>query len=157
MTTDTRAGSPRIPSIVHVLNPLVRRLLHAGMPMGQNALLTVRGRTSGEPRTFPVTILDAGGHRYVFSAFGEVNWVRNLRAAGEATIRRGRRDEAVTAVELTPDEAALIMKAAMAPALKIKVVGPLVGSWYDLTLDSSPADYLDSARRHAGFELRPSR
>ena len=52
MTTDAARKPRRIPSIVNTLNPLVRRLLGAGMPMGQNALLTVRGRTSGQLRSF---------------------------------------------------------------------------------------------------------
>src|SRR2546430_15997883 len=34
-------------------------------------------------------------------SFGTVNWVRNLRAAGEATLTRGRRTETVSARELT--------------------------------------------------------
>ena len=91
-----------IPSIVNRLNPLVRRLLALGLPMGPNVLITVRGRKSGRPYTFPVAILERDGREYLFSPFGEVNWVHNLRAAGEATIRRGRRDRRMTAVELSP-------------------------------------------------------
>jgi hypothetical protein len=34
---------------------------------------------------------ESHGRRYVFATFGEVNWVRNLRAAREAVIRRGGR------------------------------------------------------------------
>ena len=35
---------------------------------------------------------------------GETQWVRNLRAAGEAELRRFRRSERVRAVELPADE-----------------------------------------------------
>jgi deazaflavin-dependent oxidoreductase (nitroreductase family) len=130
--TDGRATTVtphRIPWIVQALSPLVLRLLGAGMPMGQNALLTVRGRKSGKPRTFPITLLEAAGHRYVFAAFGDVNWVHNLRAAGKATITQGRHKDAVIAVELTPEEAAPIMRAAFAPALGIPMFGSMIGSW----------------------------
>ena len=154
MTTDAAPQARRIPSIVQTLNPLVRRLLRTGMPMGPNALLTVRGRTSGVPRTFPVTLLETGGERYVFSAFGEVNWVHNLRAAGGATIKRGRRSEEVVAIELSSDSAAPILRAALTSVLKVKVLGPMIGGWYGVTADSTVADYLASARAHPGFELR---
>ena len=156
MTTDSaRPGRP-IPSIVQALNPLVRRLLRLGLPMGQNALLTVRGRTSGEPRTFPITLLELDGRRYVFAAFGETNWVRNLRAAGEGTLRHGRRDEPIKAVELSFGEAVPVLESAMKSVLRIKGFGSMVGGWYGLTATASPADYEQAARDHAGFELRPA-
>ena len=77
--------TPPIPTIVRRLNPLVRRLLRFGVPMGPNVLLTVRGRRSGLERTFPVAILEVGEGTYVFSPFGEVDWVLN-----SASGRRGR-------------------------------------------------------------------
>jgi deazaflavin-dependent oxidoreductase (nitroreductase family) len=157
MTTETAPKTFAIPSIVQTLNPLVRRLLRMGMPMGPNALLTVRGRTSGELRTFPVTLLETGDQRYVFSAFGEVNWVHNLRVAGVATLKHGRRSEPVGAVELTPEAAAPILQATLATVLKVKGFGPMIGGWYGVTAASTDADYLASARLHPGFELLRAR
>ncbi len=154
MTTDASPRSHPIPSFVRVLSPLVRRFLRIGMPMGQNALLTVRGRTSGQLRSFPITVLETGGRRFVFAAFGETNWVRNLRAAGEASLRQGRRDEPVVARELSVDDAAPILQAGLAPTLRIKVFGSMIGGWYGITAASVPADYLNAARQHTGFELR---
>jgi len=157
MSSDRTPGARPIPTIVQALSPLVRRLLRIGMPMGDNALLTVRGRTSGEPRTFPITILEADGRRYVFAAFGEVNWVRNLRAAGgAATLAQGRNRQPITALELTPDEAAPILRTGLTAALKIPMFGSMIGGWYGLTARSSPEDYQAAARAHAGFELRPA-
>src|SRR5450432_251554 len=95
----------RAPLFVRGSNPLTRRLLRAGLPMGPNALLTVRGRTSGEPRSAPVAIVNVDGRRYVIGAYGDVHWVRNLRAAGEGTIREHGHDVAVTARELEGAEA----------------------------------------------------
>jgi deazaflavin-dependent oxidoreductase (nitroreductase family) len=99
-----RAGV-RAPFFVRGSNPLTRRLLRAGMPMGPNTLLTVRGRTSGEPRSAPVAIVQTDGRRYVIGAYGEVQWVRNLRAAGEGTIREHGKEVTVTTRELDHDEA----------------------------------------------------
>lgn len=155
MTATAIPPSHRIPSIVRTLTPLVRRLLRIGVPMGQNALLTVRGRTSGVPRTFAITVLETGGRRFVFAAFGETNWVRNLRAAGEATLRQGRQDTRVVSQELPVDAAAQVLRATLAPVLKMRVFGPMIAGWYGITAESLPADYLNAARNHAGFELRP--
>ena len=152
--TTTEIARPRgVPSIVPVLNPLMRRLLQVGMPMGPNVLLTVRGRTSGRPRTFPVALMESGGRQYVFATFGEVNWVRNLRAAGEAVLRRGRHERPVAAIELTPDEAVPVMRSAFGRYLA-SPAAPLLRRWYDLEVNSSRDDYLREAQRHAVFELR---
>lgn len=84
------------------IGPLIRLVLRRGL--GEpNILLTTRGRKSGEPRTTPVAMFALGDRRFVEASFGEVNWVRNLRASGEAVIRRGRWSEAVRIVELPPE------------------------------------------------------
>ena len=85
--------STRVPWFVPFFNPIARRLLAAGVPMGPNVLLTVRGRKSGLPRTTPLTIVEISGRRWLMAPYGEVNWVRNLLAAGRATITVGRRKE----------------------------------------------------------------
>ena len=95
----------RAPWFVRAPNRLVRWLMVHGVPMGPNLAMTVVGRTSRVPRTFPVAVSPIEGRQYVIGAYGDVNWTRNLRAAGEATIRQGGRDVRVTAHELTPDEA----------------------------------------------------
>jgi deazaflavin-dependent oxidoreductase (nitroreductase family) len=92
------------PALIRASNPLTRRLLRIGLPMGPNVLMTVRGRTSGEPRTAPVAVMEIGKQRWVIGAYGEVQWVRNLRAAGEAELRIHGRTEHVAATEL--DQAA---------------------------------------------------
>ena len=102
---DVPKAGARAPLFVRGSNPLTRRLLSAGLPMGPNTLLTVRGRTSGVPRSAPVAILNVDGRRYVIGAYGDVQWVRNLRAAGEGTIREHGREVAVTARELEGAEA----------------------------------------------------
>jgi deazaflavin-dependent oxidoreductase (nitroreductase family) len=95
----------RVPFYVPLFNPIARRLLRRGVPLGPNALLTVRGRTSGLDRTTPVAVVAIGGRRWLIGTFGEVNWVLNLRAAREATLTVNGRPEAVKAVELSQQEA----------------------------------------------------
>jgi deazaflavin-dependent oxidoreductase (nitroreductase family) len=105
--TANRTPSPerapdRAPAFVRAPNGLVRWLLGHGAPLGPNALVTIRGRTSGEPRTAPIAISEIDGRRYVLGAYGDVNWTRNLRAAGEADVQFRGRNVHVQAIELDP-------------------------------------------------------
>lgn len=147
-------GTSRVPFYVPLFNPIARRLLRGGLPMGPNALLTVRGRTSGLDRTTPVAVVAIDGRRWLIGTFGEVNWVRNLRAAGEATLSLNRRAEAVQAVELSQPEAASFFKDVLAPyvariPLGRFLLGTLLGAKELLT------DPDGAAQHHPVFELRP--
>ena len=100
----------RVTAFVRVSNAIVGVLLRAGLPLGPNYLLTVRGRRSGVEHTIPVALVEHDGHRYLQSPFGNVNWIRNVRAAGGGTLRRGRHSERFTVTELSPVQAAPILK-----------------------------------------------
>jgi deazaflavin-dependent oxidoreductase (nitroreductase family) len=106
------------PAYVRKPNTLVRALLRLGVPMGPNTLLTVRGRTSGQPRTVPVAVTEADGRRWVIGAYGDVNWVRNLRAAGGGEIVLDGRPTKVTAVELDTTEAEWFFRDIVGPYLR---------------------------------------
>lgn len=115
------------PSFVDLFNPLARRMLGAGIPLGPNALITVRGRKSGLDRTTPVALVEIAGRRWVIGTFGETHWVRNLRAAGEATITVGRRQEKVGAIELSHENAAGFFQDVLGPYVRRIPFG--VGRW----------------------------
>jgi deazaflavin-dependent oxidoreductase (nitroreductase family) len=89
---------------VTIFTPLATFLMRAGIPLGPNGLLTIRGRKSGILRTNPVAIIEFKGRRWIWAPWGEVNWVQNLRAAGEATIRKHGKTDEVSATELTAEE-----------------------------------------------------
>jgi deazaflavin-dependent oxidoreductase (nitroreductase family) len=147
-------GTSRVPFYVPLFNPIARRLLRGGLPMGPNALLTVRGRTSGLDRSTPVAVVVIGGRRWLIGTFGEVNWVRNLRAAGEATLTVNRRAEAVQALELSRSEAASFFRDVLAPYVAgipfgRFLLGTLLGAKEMLT------DPEGAAQGHPVFELYP--
>jgi deazaflavin-dependent oxidoreductase (nitroreductase family) len=100
-----QSATARPPWVVRAFDPVMRGLLRRGMPMGPNSTLTVIGRKTGEPRTAAVAVLEVDGRRWILGAYGEVNWVRNLRAAGRGTIHLDGRDVPVRARALTPTEA----------------------------------------------------
>jgi deazaflavin-dependent oxidoreductase (nitroreductase family) len=98
------------PAFIRYSAPITQWFLRAGIRMGPNTLLTVRGRVSGLPRTAPVAVIELDGRRWVVSTFGDVQWSRNLRAAREAEIRVDGRDRHVRALELSPGEAAAFFR-----------------------------------------------
>ena len=151
MATST-ADSARVPRLVDVFNPLARRLLRVGVPLGPNALLTVKGRKSGQPRTTPVALVEVHGRRWLVGAFGDVNWVRNLRAAGEGELAVGRRTDPVKAVELTTDETTAFFAGVLGPYVHSLRFGAwLLGSV--LGAKDVLEDPAGAARRHPVFEL----
>src|SRR5579859_652805 len=109
---------PMVPWWVGVFNVVARRALAAGLPMGPNALLSVPGRKSGVPRTTPVSIVDDADRCWVIGVFGDVDWVRNLRAAGHARVGRRGRTQTVTARELAPAEAFDFFREVFAPMVR---------------------------------------
>lgn len=129
-----------------------------------SALLTVRGRTSGQPRSFPVATLEVGGRLFVQASYGEVDWVRNLRASGEAVVKRGRDSEKMDAIELPPETSAAIIRDALAPYRRSRLVRAVVGPvlrppvgvlrLFRIRIDETLEDYVADARRHPLFELR---
>ena len=144
------------PRFVGLFNPIARRLLRVGLPMGPNALLTDRGRSSGLDRITPVAIVSIGGHRWVIATFGDVNWARNLRAAGRATVTVNRRAEAVAARELSASEAEAFYRDTLVPyvdsiplGLGRFLLGSLLGAKELLT------DPHAAALHHPVFELAP--
>ena len=151
--------------LIRLLNPLFVRYLRAGLPGGPNVLLTVRGRTSGRPRSTPVAMLRLDDRRFVQAAYGEVGWVRNLRAAGRAAVTQGRHTDTLDAVELPPDAAAALIRDGLAryrrSRLLRRVVGPTtrppvgVLHSFGVRIDESLDEYLADARRHPLFELLP--
>jgi deazaflavin-dependent oxidoreductase (nitroreductase family) len=150
---DDRSTSARAPLFVTLFNPLGRRLAAAGL-IGPNALLTVRGRKSSLLRTTPVAFVEQDGRRWVIATFGDVNWARNLRAAGEATITIKRRKEPVLAIELSHEDAARFFREELRPYVTRLAVGRLI---LRLLGASDILTDPDGAARHRPvFELRPA-
>ena len=94
----------RVPRRVLFFGAILKFLMNAGVPLGPNRLVTIRGRKSGLPRTTPLAVIAVNGRRWVWSPWGESQWVRNLRAVGRATISARGRTEEVSATELDPAE-----------------------------------------------------
>ncbi|MEA2546050.1 MAG: hypothetical protein QOI09_1323 [Chloroflexota bacterium] len=139
------------PRGINVFNAIAKPLLAAGVPMAFNGLLTVPGRKTGKPRTTALAIVDVDGRRWVWSPWGETHWVRNLRAAGRATVEVRRKTQDVTATELSPAERVAFFR---------DIVGPVArsmrgGVWFIRTFDGVDVnDPVKAAEGRPAFELR---
>jgi deazaflavin-dependent oxidoreductase (nitroreductase family) len=150
---------------LRLLNPMFIRYLRVGLPGGPNVLFTVRGRSSGRPRAAPVAMLQLGDRRFVQAAFGEVNWVRNFRAAGQAVVTKGRHSDIVDVVELAPETAGTIMHGALARYQRSRLLRAVVGPatrppvgvlhYFGVRVDDTVDEYVAGARGHPVFELLP--
>lgn len=139
----------RAPLWARLVNTLMRPLLLLGLRIPPMALLTVRGRRSGQTHTTPVGLLVHDGNSYLFSAFGEVNWVRNLRAAGVAVVTQSRRRTTLRAAELTAEEAGPLLRL----LLKSPSYGPVIRPYFPVAADAPLEAFVDEARRHPVFAL----
>jgi deazaflavin-dependent oxidoreductase (nitroreductase family) len=76
-----------------LINRLMGIYSGLGLPPKIQAVLEVRGRTSGRIRSNPVVITTVNGRQYLVSMLGpDSDWVKNVGAAdGNAVLRRGRR------------------------------------------------------------------
>lgn len=119
-----RVDSSRVPASVKLFSPLAKLMLKIGLPQGPNALLTTTGRKTGEPRTTGVTVVEVDGKRWVIGTFGEVNWVRNLRAAGRATLTVARQSQEVNAVELTGEARQAFFRDVLGPYVRRMRIAP---------------------------------
>lgn len=127
------------------LNAVMLLLARAGLAP-RVVVLTVRGRTSGVPRSTPVTPIGHGGKVWLVAPYGIVDWVRNLRVAGELTLSRGRTTRRFSARSATPDEAGPVLK-------RYVKVAPLVLPYFSARARDPVDAFVAEAAHHPVFEL----
>jgi deazaflavin-dependent oxidoreductase (nitroreductase family) len=134
----------------NVLNRTVAFLTRRGVSVLGSRVLAVKGRASGAWRTTPVNLLDHDGRRYLVSARGEGQWVRNLRAAGAGELRVGRRSETFRGRELTDEEKVPVLRAYL-KRWKFEVGAFFAG----VGPDSADEQLRAIAPDHPAFEILP--
>jgi deazaflavin-dependent oxidoreductase (nitroreductase family) len=136
----------------NVFNRIVAGSTRLGLSVWGSRVLAVRGRSSGEWRTTPINLLSYRGERYLVAPRGVTQWVRNIRAGGEAELRIGRRREPIKVVELSDDEKPDLLRAylrrwKMEIGAFFQGVGP----------DSSSEELRRIAPGYPVFRIRPRR
>jgi deazaflavin-dependent oxidoreductase (nitroreductase family) len=152
--TDRTDSPARVPRRVQLFGAILKFLLKAGLPLGFNRLITIRGRKSGLPRTMPLAVIAVSGRRYVWAPWGEVQWVRNLRVAGRATITLRGRTEEVSATELDQAQRVGFFRDALGPLAR----GIPFGVMFIRIADGVDLNHpVEAAEGRRVFELHPLR
>jgi deazaflavin-dependent oxidoreductase (nitroreductase family) len=131
---------------VRIINRIMKAMIGLGIGPGQMHMLTVKGRKSGKLYTTPISIVSQEGERYLVAPYGDVGWVKNARAAGEVTLKRGRKEERLTIEAVDAEQAAPVLKAYVA-------VEAITRPYFDAKPDSALEDFAAEADRHPVFRL----
>ena len=151
---DTKQRLTRAPARTKVLNPITTTLMRLGLrPDPRMALLTIRACKTGRDRTVPMGVFDRDGRKYIVAAFGEVNWVLNLRAAGAATITQGNHRATYAAEQVQGEEAALVLRDCLAAYLPSPLAGPMLHQRISVNADAPLEALAVEARRTPVFRL----
>ena len=142
MTKAYRLGLAR-----RLVNSLVKGLLRLGLAGGHTYLLSVSGRRSGRTYSTPVILVE-NGERWLVAPYGEVSWVRNVRAAGRATLSRRPHRDQVKISEVGPQESAPVLREYLR---QVRTVRP----FFDASPDSPLEAFAAEADRHPVFRIEP--
>jgi deazaflavin-dependent oxidoreductase (nitroreductase family) len=135
----------------NVFNRVVVALTRVGVSAYGSRVLEVRGRKSGEWRQTPVNLLRFDGSDYLVAPRGHTQWVKNLRASGQARLRLGRRTRSFRAIELADEEKPPLLRAYL-KKWKFEV-GAFFGG---VGPDSSDEELRGIAQDHPVFRLTNS-
>ena len=128
---------------IRLQNAILSAAIRLGIaPKGMH-LVAVKGRATGELRETPIDPIEMDGKRWLVAPFGEVNWVRNARQAGQVRLRRGRTVEYLQVSEADPGESA--------PVLRSYLKRGYTGDYFDAGPNSLLADFEVEAHKHPVF------
>jgi deazaflavin-dependent oxidoreductase (nitroreductase family) len=131
-----------------VLNWLITPPTRLGLAGKRTHILTVRGRKTGRRHSTPVQLVIEGGRRWLVAPYGEREWVKNARAAGEVELTRARRTTRHAVEELGPEEAAPVLRQYLRTT-------PIVKRFFGVTADAPLEAFAAEAPRHPVFRLDP--
>jgi deazaflavin-dependent oxidoreductase (nitroreductase family) len=138
----------RLTPITRVVNAIFSAMTRRGRGAEYRYVLTVQGRKSGVARSTPVDVMEVGGQRWLVAPYGDVNWVKNVRAAGQLDLSRGGSFSRWKAEEVQGLEAA--------PAIRryIKSV-PVTRPYWEVASESSDEALSAASEHHPVFRLAP--
>jgi hypothetical protein len=130
-----------------IVNAILKGLLKLGLEPDSYFLLTVPGRKSGKPHAVPVVLIQEEGQRWLVAPYGAVDWVKNARAAGYDTLTRGNLNQEFVIIELSPQEAAPILKVYLHQF-------PITQPYFDARPDSPLDEFILEAESRPVFKLQ---
>jgi deazaflavin-dependent oxidoreductase (nitroreductase family) len=139
------------PSVTErIFNRLFAIAIGFGVGLGHNYVVEVRGRKSGGIFSTPIDLLEAGGRRYLVAPRGDTNWVRNARAAGRVTLRKGHQSDDFAVREVGLAERPELLKA------YLDRFALTVQRYFPIPRGSPASEFAPIAERYPVFELIPA-
>jgi hypothetical protein len=136
-------------AVERIFGRILASFVRIGLVRGHFYVLEVRGRKSGRTISVPVDPLDLEEQRYLVSARGNSNWVRNARSAGEIVLVRAMRRHRYAVNELPASLRSPILKA------YLDRYATEVQRFFPVPKGSPVESFDDIASRYPVFELRP--
>lgn len=144
------AKTYRLTPITRLANVIFATMTRRGRGAGYRYILTVQGRRSGVARSTPVDVMEVDGQRWLVAPYGDVNWVKNARAAGQIELSRGGTSSRWKAVEVRGPEAV--------PAIRHYIASvPVTAAYWEVTADSPDEAVVAASEQHPAFRLTPLR
>ena len=132
---------------MYIGTAILKFLLRVGVPMGTLKLLAHQGRKSGRLYSTPVALVRRKQERWLVAAFGDVNWVKNVRQAGKVQFQGGLHKHEFDIVELDPIESAPILK----QFLNDYRVVPFFQPYFSVDRDAPLSEFQEEAKKHPVF------
>jgi deazaflavin-dependent oxidoreductase (nitroreductase family) len=134
------------PRFRRILNRLITPLARLGLAGRRTHILSVRGRKSGRRYSTPVQLVLDGDRRWLVAPYGEREWVKNARAAGEVELTRARKTTRHAVEEVGPEEAAPVLREYLRTT-------PVVKRFFAVGRDDALEAFVAEAPRHPVFRV----
>jgi deazaflavin-dependent oxidoreductase (nitroreductase family) len=127
-------------------NRLIAPLARLGLAGRRTHVLTVVGRRSGKRYSTPVQLVLENGRRWLVAPYGEREWVKNARAAGEVELTRARKTTRHRVEEVGGAEAAPVLRQYLRST-------PVVKAYFDTPPDAPVEAFVAEAAHHPVFRV----
>jgi deazaflavin-dependent oxidoreductase (nitroreductase family) len=144
-------SSFRAPNPVdRAVNRVFGFLVGLGFGLSHNYLLQVRGRKTGRLYSTPINLLEFRGKRFLVAPRGRTQWVRNVEAANEVILKRGRKSAGFRLRPIRDPEKAEILKA------YLDLFKLTVQRYFPVRAGSGSEAFVELAPHYPVFELLDS-
>jgi deazaflavin-dependent oxidoreductase (nitroreductase family) len=135
--------------MIRLFNRAFGWLVGLGLAPADFYLLQVRGRKTGRVYSTPVDVLRLGGKTFLVAPRGETQWVRNARAGGAVTLKRGRTATSFAVREVSEQDRPDVLRAYLDRFKR------QVQRFFPVAAGSPREAFVPLASRYPVFELIP--
>ena len=146
MSTPKVTKAYRASASTRLINEVFSAMVRLGLGKNYRYILTVPGRNTGIPRSVPVDVMDDGSQRWLVAPYGVTNWVRNARAAGQVTLRRGGHRQTSHVIEVPAAERVPVLRQYLSEV-------PVTRRYFGVTAASTDQQWAAEADHHPVFRL----